>query len=107
MNSGALFLRAVDRDVLSAVVDRVAPAGAAHPGASALGAVEYIDRALGAFETDPPMIWAGGPFSGRRGGAGGFGRFEELSAREDLAWRTRIEGSRGRPEREWNGPVRG
>jgi hypothetical protein len=26
---------------------------------------------------------------------------------EELAWRTRIEGSRGLPEREWNGPVVG
>jgi hypothetical protein len=26
---------------------------------------------------------------------------------EELAWRTRIEGSRGMPEREWNGPVVG
>ena len=26
---------------------------------------------------------------------------------EELAWRTRIEGSLGRPEREFNGPVRG
>jgi gluconate 2-dehydrogenase gamma chain len=26
---------------------------------------------------------------------------------EELAWRTRIEGSQGRPEREFNGPVIG
>jgi hypothetical protein len=30
-----------------------------------------------------------------------------LSRLEELAWRTRIEGSRGIAEREWNGPVRG
>ena len=30
-----------------------------------------------------------------------------LSAAEELAWRTRIEGSLGMPEREFNGPVRG
>jgi hypothetical protein len=30
-----------------------------------------------------------------------------LSRLETLAWRTRIEGSRGIAEREWNGPVRG
>ena len=30
-----------------------------------------------------------------------------LSAHEELAWRTRIEGSRGVPEREFNGPVAG
>lgn len=107
MNQSAQFLLACDRDVLSAAVDRVAPAGAEHPGAAALGAVEYIDRVLGAFETDPPLIWAGGPFSGRNGGDGDFSRFEALSPRDELAWRTRIEGSRGQREREWNGPVRG
>jgi hypothetical protein len=30
-----------------------------------------------------------------------------LSRVEDLAWRTRIEGSQGIPEREFNGPVTG
>src|SRR5262249_58734035 len=30
-----------------------------------------------------------------------------LSALEELAWRTRIEGSQGIAEREFNGPVRG
>ena len=30
-----------------------------------------------------------------------------MSRVEELAWRTRIEGSRGDPAREWNGPVRG
>jgi hypothetical protein len=56
---------------------------------------------------DPPRIWAGGPFSGRHGGEAGFDRFLALGAIEELAWRTRIEGSQGRPEREFNGPVVG
>ncbi len=30
-----------------------------------------------------------------------------LGRKEELAWRTRIEGSLGRPEREFNGPVVG
>ena len=34
-------------------------------------------------------------------------QFLPLSRVEELAWRTRIEGSRGIAEREWNGPVRG
>ncbi len=68
---------------------------------------DYIDGLLGAFLVDPPRIWAGGPFSGRHGGDAGFATFAELGAVEALAWRTRIEGSRGRPEREWNGPVVG
>ena len=36
-----------------------------------------------------------------------FSEFLPLSRLEELAWRTRIEGSRGIAEREWNGPVRG
>ncbi len=101
------FLGDRDAAVLAVVVDRLVPPLGAHPGARALGAVEYIDGLLGAFDTDPPRIWAGGPYSGRHGGDAGFGRFTTLTRLEALAWRTRIEGSRGLAEREWNGPVRG
>jgi len=66
-----------------------------------------VDGLLGAFLVDPPRIWAGGPFSGRHGGEAGFEQFLELGAVEELAWRIRIEGSRGLPEREFNGPVVG
>ena len=68
---------------------------------------DYIDGLLGAFLVDPPRIWAGGPYSGRHGGEAGFEAFLPLGAVEELAWRTRIEGSQGRPEREFNGPVVG
>jgi hypothetical protein len=68
---------------------------------------DYVDGLLGAFTFDPPRIWAGGPFSGRHGGEAGFERFLPLGPLEELAWRTRIEGSGGRPEREFNGPVIG
>src|SRR5436190_2068746 len=77
------------------------------PGATEARVVDYIDGLLGAFSFDPPHIWAGGPFSGRHGGAQGFVRFHRLTPLDELAWRTRIEGSRGRPEREINGPVVG
>ena len=77
------------------------------PGAREARVVDYIDGLLGAFASDPPLIWAGGPFSGRFGGAAGFATFLRLTAREELAWRTRIEGSRGIPERERLGPVKG
>ena len=73
----------------------------------ASGAPDYIDGLLGAFLVDPPRIWAGGPTSGRHGGTAAFARFHRLSALDELAWRTRIEGSRGIPEREFNGPVEG
>jgi hypothetical protein len=68
---------------------------------------DFIDRTLGAFTFDPPRIWAGGPFSGRHGGAASFADFEPLPAYAELGWRIRIEGSQGRPEREFNGPVVG
>jgi len=78
------------------------------PGALAAGVPEYIDGLIGAFETTPLRIYAGGPFSDRSGAAhDSFADFLELDAIEELAWRTRIEGSRGLPEREWNGPVKG
>jgi len=77
------------------------------PGATEARVVDYVDGLLGAFAVDPPRIWAGGPFSGRRGGDAGFGEFIPLSKLDELAWRTRIEGSRGIAEREFNGPVVG
>ena len=77
------------------------------PGATEAGVARYIDWLLGAFATDPPRIWAGGAFSGRFGGPPGFTTFHRLNALDELAWRTRIEGSLGIPEREWNGPVVG
>jgi hypothetical protein len=93
--------------VVEAACVRLIPADGDHPGASALGVADYIDGLLGAFLVDPPRIWAGGPFSGRAGGEARFGRFVRLGRLEELAWRTRIEGSQGRPEREFNGPVVG
>jgi hypothetical protein len=79
----------------------------ADPGAHEALVVDYVDGLLSAFATDPPRIFAGGPYSGRHGGADEFRRFLALSRAQELAWRIRIEGSRGLPEREFNGPVRG
>lgn len=100
------FLSRQQFDVLSAVVDRLIPPDQS-PGAREAGVPQYIDELLGAFTFDPPRIWAGGPFSGRYGGTNGFERFHSLTALEELAWRTRIEGSLGIPERERLGPVVG
>src|SRR5262245_33910705 len=78
------------------------------PGAEEAGVALYIDLLLGVFELGEPHIFAGGPFSNRDGG--GTNQFLEwlpLDALEERVWRTRIEGSRGLPEREWNGPVKG
>ena len=93
--------------VVEAAAERLIPAQHGHPGARALGVADYVDTALGAFTFDPPRIYAGGPFSGRHGGEASFDRFTPLSHLQELAWRTRIEGSRGMTQREFNGPVRG
>jgi hypothetical protein len=93
--------------VAEAACERLIPATDRGPGARAAGVADYVDRLLGAFTFDPPRIWAGGPTSGRAGGSAGFATFHRLSSLDDLAWRTRIEGSDGRPEREFNGPVVG
>ena len=101
-----VWLTDVEYRILAAACDRLVPAGDT-PGASEAGVPDYIDMLLGAFTVDPPRIWARGPTSGRQGGAAAFARFHRLSPLDELAWRTRIEGSAGRPEREFNGPVTG
>ena len=102
-----VWLPGAEFRTLSAACDRMLPTSEAGPGAAAAGVPDYIDGLLGAFTVDPPRIWAGGPTSGRMGGEPAFARFHRLSALDELAWRMRIEGSRGLPEREFNGPVTG
>lgn len=92
--------------VVEAICARLIPTDG-DPGASEAGVARYIDGLLGAFTFDPPRIWAGGAFSGRFGGTPGFTAFHRLTRLDELAWRSRIEGSLGIPEREWNGPVVG
>jgi hypothetical protein len=101
-----VWLTDVEHRTLSAACERMIPEGS-DPGAVAAGVPDYIDAVLGAFAFEPPRIWAGGPVSGRHGGEPGFGRFVALGRLEELAWRMRIEGSAGLPEREFNGPVTG
>jgi hypothetical protein len=103
----AVWLTEDEHAVVAAAVDRLIPPLDAHPGARALGVADYIDMMLGAFSFDPPRIWAGGPYSGRNGGDASFDDFLPLTRLEELAWRTRIEGSIGIAEREINGPVVG
>lgn len=103
----AAFLTPRQYAILEAVCARLVPANDAAPDGAQLGAVDYIDTLLGAFTFTPPRIWAGGPFSGRFGGEASFSDFEDLSPAEELAWRTRIEGSKGIGERERLGPVTG
>lgn len=101
------FLTDTELDKVAAAADVLLPPSGSHPGGAALGVSDYVDGLLGAFAVDPPRIFAGGPFSGRAGGEAEFSRFLALAPLDELAWRIRIEGSLGLPEREFNGPVRG
>ncbi|HEX4871844.1 MAG TPA: gluconate 2-dehydrogenase subunit 3 family protein [Nevskiaceae bacterium] len=95
------------RATLEAVVERLIP-GDSDPGAAAAQAARAIDALLGAFSVEPPFLFAGAPFSDRAGAArNDFARFLTPDPYEQLGWRLRIEGSQGRPEREFNGPVTG
>jgi hypothetical protein len=74
---------------------RVAAAlDAAVPGASELGAVDYVERLLTALDHDPPRIWAApGPWSGQDQ------RWIELGPWERQAWAERIAALRATYER--------
>ncbi|MBV9212982.1 MAG: gluconate 2-dehydrogenase subunit 3 family protein [Actinobacteria bacterium] len=108
--SGGRFLTAHELDTLRAVCGRLIPGPPEDPdpGAREARVPEAIDLLLGAFEVSPPMIHAGGPFSGRAGGKrDDFARFVPLDRHAELGWRIRIEGTRGIRKREFAGPVRG
>jgi hypothetical protein len=104
---GPAWLSGPEHRTVAALLDVLIPPDGVSPGAGQAGGADYVDGVLGAFTFDPPHIWAGGPFSGRHGGDGRFDQWIELGALEELAWRIRIEGSRGLPEREFSGPVVG
>jgi hypothetical protein len=108
--TSGLFLTEAELRTLRAVVARFVPGppGDADPGALEAGCAEGIDALLAAFTVDPPLVYAGAPFSDRGGAPrNDFADFRPLDPYEELAWRLRIEGSRGRPELERNGPVTG
>lgn len=88
-----VWLTEAEHEVLEAVADRLLPPdpelGA--PGGRALGVADYVDQLLGAFAFDPPRIWAGGPFSGRHGGAASFDEWLPLDRLDEMAWRRRLD----------------
>ena len=62
-----------------------------HPGAREAGVVGYIDALLGAFDTDPPLLYAGGPFSDRHGATeNDFATFAPLGATQERYWRAQV-----------------
>ncbi len=90
------FLSPGELGTLRGVVDRIVPADDGTPGALATRCAEAIDTLLAAFDTDPPRIYAGGPFSDRGGARrNDFARFLPLDRYESRAWRRRIEGPGG------------
>lgn len=93
--------------VLAALFDALIPGDDASPGATQCHAAWYLDQLLGAFNVNPPRIYAGGPYSGRHGGRNNFKDFIPLNRVETIRWRTYLEGSIGIPEREFNGQVKG
>lgn len=105
-----VFLTADELATLVAVTDRLLPGPPEDPdpGAVEAGCAQAIDALLGAFRFDPPLVYAGGPWSNRAGGTvDHMAHFVPLDALQELAWRIVLEGSQGRPEREFAGPVTG
>jgi hypothetical protein len=105
-----VFLDERELETLRAAVDRFVPGQPEDPdpGAVAARCAEAIDALLGAFSVDPPLIFAGAPFSDRGGHhTNHFEEFLPLDDYETVSWRLRIEGSRNRSALEFNGPVRG
>lgn len=119
------FFTVTERATLTALVDRIFPADH-DPGAVALGAVDFIERLLTAFDGDasPPRIYAGGPVSGRapypdsatgapteRFPANAFAHFLPLDRLEELRWRAELFGTAATPGADFNdatlGPRRG
>lgn len=102
-----LFLDEQELATLTALLDQLIP-NTISPGASDVGCAQYIQRLLSAFSFEPPLIFAGGAFSNRGGAsANNFEEFIELDSYEELAWRTKIEGSSGLAQREFNGVIPG
>jgi hypothetical protein len=108
-SSGPRFLTDTERRVLAACADAIFPPDDSGPGAAALGAVDFIDNLLTAFEHEPPRIHAAGPFSDRKPYPADDGspstRFPPdqfldylpLSRVQRAGWQLRIYGSKGVP----------
>ncbi len=98
------FFSPEERSALGALANVVIPPGAG-PGGADLGAVAYVERLCTAFDSATPLIFAGGPFSGRRpfpttSGEPGptspnndFATFLPLDRATERAWRIELFGS--------------
>ena len=106
------FFTDQERAALGALANAVVPPDD-KPGGKDLGAVQYIEKLLTAFDasdaTHPPAIYAGGPFSGRapfadaNGAAStnfpdnSFQNFLPLDRVKDAGWRIQLFGSSALP----------
>jgi hypothetical protein len=105
--ASGVYLDDGELTTLRAVVGRVVPTDV-DPGAVEGGVAEAIDALLGAFTVDPPLIYAGAPFSDRGGAPrNDFATPLPLDPYEHMAFRLLLEGSGGARELERNGPVQG
>jgi hypothetical protein len=109
-----------ERSALAAFADVIIPPDD-EPGGAALGAVDFIERLLTAFDDNSviPPIFAGGPFSGRQplpdetGHAStnfppnDFTNFIELDRVNEAAWRLKVLGSAGLPNGAPNAQLQG
>ncbi|HET7500852.1 MAG TPA: hypothetical protein VFK02_07615 [Kofleriaceae bacterium] len=103
------YLTDTEHRVLTACGNAMFPADESGPGAGDLGAADFIDALLTAFEHEPPRIHAAGPFSDRNpfpaddGSPSGryppdqFREFLPLSRVQRAGWQLRIYGSSGTP----------
>ena len=97
----AQFFTGHQADVIEAATARLAPgphddpAEAGHPGAREAGVTGYIDRMLGAFGGQPPLIFAGGPWSNRHAhGRDAMATFISPDPVAAIAWHRRLAGWR-------------
>ncbi|MDB4937814.1 MAG: hypothetical protein JWP87_4786 [Labilithrix sp.] len=100
------FFTESERSALAALSNVVIPPGPG-PGGADLGAVTYVERLCSAFDAPIPLLFAGGPFSGRRpfptstGEPGttsppnDFATFLPLDRATERAWRLELYGSAG------------
>lgn len=113
------FFSSSERATLAAAAERILPPiDGVGPGEAR--AVDYIERMLTAFDYDPPLIFAGGPFSGRhpypdnRTGrpshdypVDSFQHFLPLSRAKEIGWRVRLFGSQNVEGGDFNDAVLG
>jgi len=112
------FFSAEERAIADRVAAALVPEGDGIAGAMSTGAVEYIDRYLAALEGPVPVIYRGGPYSGRwpfpdgeTGEPSGdfphndFADVLPLTRLQDLAFRIELYGSESVANGDINAPL--